>query len=164
MARRVFLIFSALVLVGACSQQQTAQQALMSADKLAKQGDFAAADVMYQKVLARDEAPDSVRARALFALAENAGNQENYQDAVDYYQQLVDQYPATRWAPKSQFMIGYVYANLIHNYPRAKKEYQKFLDIYPGNELVSAVQFELKYLGKDITNADFLKFLKPSEK
>jgi len=164
MVRRVFLIISILGLVGACSQQQTAQQVLTSADNLAKQGQFSAAEGMYEQVRARDDAPDSLRARALFALAENAGNQKNYQDAVEYYQQLVDQYPATRWAPKSQFMIGYVYANLIHDYSRAKQEYQKFLDIYPGNELVSAVQFELKYLGKDITNADFLKFLKPSEK
>ncbi|MEJ2051793.1 MAG: tetratricopeptide repeat protein [Calditrichota bacterium] len=162
--RRVLVIITILGLMGACSQKPTVEQLMSSAQELSKQGDFTAAGKTYEEVLRRDDVPDSLRARSLFALAENAGNQKNYQDAIGYYRQLVYKYGATKWAPKAQFMIGYVYANLIHDYSRAKQEYQKFLDIYPGHELVSAVQFELKYLGKDMTNADFLKFLNSSGK
>ncbi len=56
-------------------------------------------------------------------------------------------------------MIGYTYANILHDYNRAEQAYQKFLDIYPTNDLVSDAEFELKYLGRDdfdITDLDFL--------
>ncbi len=163
MFKRVILGLSVLGLVLACSQEATVQQLTSEAKELASAGDLEAASRMYEKILTKQDLADSLRAQTLFALAETAGSREKYTDAIRYYQKIVDEYGSTRWGPKAQFMIGYTYANVIHDYKKAEKAYQTFLDIYPTSELVKAVQFEVKYLGEDVGNINDLEFLNSSE-
>lgn len=163
MFKYVILGLSVFGLVMACSQEATVQQLTAEAKELADAGDLAAAARTYEKILTKQDLADSLRAQTLFALAETAGNREKYADAIDYYQKIVDEYGSTQWGPKAQFMIGYTYANVIHDYTKAEKAYQKFLDIYPTDELVKAVQFEVKYLGEDVGDITDLEFLDSSE-
>ncbi|HKJ68614.1 MAG TPA: tetratricopeptide repeat protein [bacterium] len=163
MFKRVMLGLSILGIAFACSQDPTVQQLTSRAKELSNAGDLEAASRTYEMILTREGLTDSLRAKTLFALAENAGNREKHSDAIDYYQKIVDEYGSTPWGPKAQFMIGYTYANVIHDYKKAKQAYQRFLDVYPTDDLVTAVRFEVKYLGEDVSDITDLEFLNSTE-
>ncbi len=101
-------------------------------------------------------APDEVE---LFAKAQDFQKQEKFEDAVRIYRKIVREYPKTRKAANSQFMIGYIYANHIRDYEQAKIELNRFIDKYgdvADSGLVAGAHFELKYLGKDIDEIPIL--------
>ena len=51
-------------------------------------------------------------------------------------------------------MIGYRYANDIHDLDKAKAAYQEFLKKYPNHELASSVKWELAHLGQDLSEIE----------
>ena len=61
--------------------------------------------------------------------------------------------------PHAQFMIGYIYANVINDEKSAKVEYQEFLKKFPNHELAPSVKFEIDYLGKSIEEIPALKHI-----
>jgi TolA-binding protein len=87
---------------------------------------------MYQKAL--------VHANAL----------QEYDIAVSGLNEVLDKFPENRVASRSQFMIGFIYANSVGDTAKAGEAYRVFLKKYPNDELRPSVEWELKYLGKDI--------------
>jgi len=152
------------VLVFACGQSQSPNQLWNKAKQLSQEENYSEAIDIYESILDMEAVSDTVLAKTHFTLADLYLNQEKkYQQALNYYREVTENYSASLWGPKAQFMIGYVYANHIHNYKEAEKEYQRFLDIYPTHELVNAVNFELKYLGEDLDQIKNLDFLQSSD-
>lgn len=98
----------------------------------------------------------------LFNDAKKLQEEGKYTDAVASYQNLVNQYPRGKYAPQSQFMIGFIYANELKEYDKAEKAYQKFLDAYSSSAdsgMVASAQWELKNLGKDINEIEDLSII-----
>ena len=62
------------------------------------------------------------------------------------YKTVVKLFPITGQAQDSQYMVCYIYGNVLNNKNQAKKEYKTFLRKYPGSRLISAVKLELKQL------------------
>ena len=71
---------------------------------------------------------------------------KDYNGAIREYKTVVKLFPTTGQAQDSQYMVSYIYGNVLNNKKQAKKEYKVFLKKYPGSRLVSAVKLELKQL------------------
>ncbi len=98
----------------------------------------------------------------LFAKAQGLQKDDKYDEAVRIYRQIVREYPDSKKAANSQFMIGYIYANHIDDLEQAQIELNRFLEKFSetaDSGLVAGAQFELKYLGKDIDEIEILSEL-----
>ena len=83
----------------------------------------------------------------------------DFNSAINAYSDVVNKFPGTDQEAQAQFMIGYIYANILGDKSKAEKNYKTFLDRYPDHELAPSVKFELDYLGKDINEIDVLKHI-----
>jgi tetratricopeptide (TPR) repeat protein len=98
----------------------------------------------------------------LFNEAKKLQEEGKYADAVASYQNLVNLHPRGKFAPQSQFMIGFIYANELKEYDKAEKAYRKFLDAYSSSAdsgMVASAEWELKNLGKDINEIEDLSII-----
>lgn len=83
----------------------------------------------------------------------------DFDSAIAAYVNVVNKFSGTNQEAQAQFMIGYIYANILSDNPKAELNYKIFLDRFPEHELAPSVQFELDYLGKDINEIDVLKHI-----
>ena len=83
----------------------------------------------------------------------------DFEKALSEYRVVLDKYNGSKEEALAQFMIGYIYANVIKDFDIARKEYQIFLDKFPKHELHPSVKFEIDYLGKDINEIPALKHI-----
>ena len=83
----------------------------------------------------------------------------DFNNAINAYSSVVDKFSGTDQEAQAQFMIGYIYANILGDKLKAKENYNYFLAKYPNHELAPSVKFELDYLGKDINEIDVLKHI-----
>ena len=86
---------------------------------------------------------------------------KDFEDAIKTYKLVVEKYSGSKLEEKAQFMVGFVYANYIHNYDKAQVEYNKFLERFPDHDLSDDVKFEIENLGKDINDIPQLKDIVP---
>lgn len=79
-------------------------------------------------------------------------------EALDNFKQYAEYYPDSSQAPRCAFMIGFIYANDFQDTLKARQAYQAFLKDYPQADpgLRMSAEWELKHLGQDISNLDFL--------
>ena len=62
--------------------------------------------------------------------------------------QLLKQYPKSKWAPKGLLLLGsYVYNDQLNDTARAHQAYQRLIDEYPESELVEDAKKSIEYLG-----------------
>ncbi|MCB9366591.1 MAG: tetratricopeptide repeat protein [Calditrichaeota bacterium] len=100
----------------------------------------------------------------LFDKATAAQEQSDFPTAIKAYQDLVSKYPKSTYAPKCQFMMGYLYANHMKDTAKAKAAYQDFIKNYPEDQLIKDAQWELDHLGMDVNEIEELnKMLETSD-
>ncbi|MBK6767174.1 MAG: tetratricopeptide repeat protein [bacterium] len=92
----------------------------------------------------------------LFDKATAAQEQSDFASAIKAYQELVQAYPRSTYAPKCQFMIGYLYANHLKDEGKARGAYQAFIKAYPEDQLIKDAQWELDHLGMDVNQIEEL--------
>jgi TolA-binding protein len=85
----------------------------------------------------------------LFQQGMNARVQEQYEEAIERFSQLVEEYPESDQAAQALFLMGYLYANDLKDYEKAATYYQRYVDQYPDHEMASSAQWELDNLGKN---------------
>jgi len=95
----------------------------------------------------------------LFEKATKAQEQSDFATAIKSYEELAQKYPKSSYAPKCQFMTGYLYANHLKDVDKAKAAYQGFIKNFPEDNLVKDAQWELDHLGKDVNDIDELNKL-----
>jgi len=83
----------------------------------------------------------------------------DFNTAIQEYRKVSEKHKGSDQEPHAQFMIGYIFANVINDFESAKIEYETFLKMYPEHELVPSVQFEIEYLGKNINEIPALKHI-----
>jgi len=83
----------------------------------------------------------------------------DFDSAIAAYVDVVNKFSGTNQEAQAQFMIGYIYANILNDNSQAELNYKNFLDRFPDHELAPSVQFELDHLGKDINEIDVLKHI-----
>ena len=92
----------------------------------------------------------------LFEKATAAQEQSDFPTAIKAYEELVLKHPKSTYAPKCQFMIGYLYANHMKDVEKARTAYQTFIKSFPEDNLVKDAQWELDHLGQDVNQIDEL--------
>lgn len=102
----------------------------------------------------------------LFNEAKMLQEKQQTAEAIAKYEELIRTYPKGKYAAKSQFMVGFLYANDLKDYPKAKAAYENFLEKYStevDSGMVISARWELKYLGKDINEIEELKNIVPPD-
>jgi len=94
-----------------------------------------------------------------YANAKKAYTDQKFDQAIENYNALIEQYPKGKHRPESVFMVGYIYANDLKKYDEARTFYEQFLKEYPKHELAQSAEWELKNLGKAANEIPFLKKL-----
>lgn len=95
----------------------------------------------------------------LFEKANAAQGQSDFPTAIKAYEELVQKHPKSTYAPKCQFMVGYLYANHLKDVEKARAAYQAFIKHFPEDNLVKDAQWELDHLGQDVNQIDELNKL-----
>ena len=68
--------------------------------------------------------------------------------SIELCDQLLKQYPQSKWAPMSLLLVGsFVYEDMLNDTAQAHAAYQKLIDNYPESALVNDAQKSIEYLG-----------------
>jgi len=149
----------------ATSRKAEAKTQLARADKLraelegqpqkdrSKQ-DYSTAIAAYRRVV--HGAPASSEAQtALVAVAElyhemgRAFDDSYFQKAIDTYQALLREYPATRYRSDAMFTIGQIQQEDLDHPDDAEKSFDEFLSKYPRSQKAAAAQDALKAIAAE---------------
>jgi peptidyl-prolyl cis-trans isomerase C len=68
---------------------------------------------------------------------------------LNYYSELVFNYPEGEHAAEAQFMIGFIHAEELHNYEAARNAFNRMKERYPDSELVESADWMLENMGKE---------------
>jgi TolA-binding protein len=73
---------------------------------------------------------------------------KNADKSIELCDQLLQQYPQSKWAPMSLFLVGsYVYNDQLNDTAQAHAAFQRLIDNYPESALVDDAQMSIEYLG-----------------
>ncbi len=73
---------------------------------------------------------------------------KHYEAALLYLQEVLDQYPDTKFSSSANFLVAETYWQQ-KKYDLAELEYRKYLEKYPGDKLISKIKDRLKKLDKE---------------
>lgn len=102
----------------------------------------------------------------IFNEAKKFQEEGKYSEAVASYEKLVQQHPRGKYAPQSQFMVGFILANELKDVKGAEAAYKAFLKKYSSKAdsgMVASAEWELKNLGKDINEIQDLSGIMQKE-
>ena len=91
---------------------------------------------------------DSLTAEYLFQAAMiDADIQNDVSNGIKYLERIVDDFPDHPIRSKTLFLIGFTYAEQLHDFTKAQAAYQQYLDEYPDGEMAGSVRIEIETLG-----------------
>ena len=74
-------------------------------------------------------------AENVFKMAEDAYWKDNeVTDAIDYYNDVIEKFPSSKFALKSIYALGWIYENSTFDYELAQTQYQLIVDEYPKSD------------------------------
>lgn len=82
----------------------------------------------------------------LFTLAQET---EDPLSRLNYYSELVFNYPDGEHAAEAQFMIGFIHAEELENYEAARNAFMRMKDRYPESELIESADWMLEHMGEE---------------
>jgi len=109
------------------------------------------------KLILKEYPKDELASTALFQVGDIYLNDvQDFDFAIQYFQEVVDKYPKSKETEKALFMIGYIYANNLDSFSDAEEYYQNFILTFPQSELIQSVQYELEILEPLLNTIDSL--------
>ena len=73
---------------------------------------------------------------------------KNSDKSIKLCDQLLQQYPQSKWAPQALLMLGsFVYNDQLNDTAMAHATFQRLIDEYPDSDLVDDAQRSIEYLG-----------------
>ena len=82
----------------------------------------------------------------LFTLAQET---EDPLTRLNYYSELVFNYPDGEHAAEAQFMIGFIHAEELSNYEAARNAFTRMKTLYPDSALVASADWMLEHMGEE---------------
>ena len=141
------IFFGAILLLVCCNSSQN-EKVWLKANKYYNNKDFNNCSVELTSIVNNENAGIYIP-KALFLLSEIYLNQyQEYYIAIDYLDQILNNYPNDELAKRALFTKAYIYANYLDQYSDAIDLYSNFLSKYPNDELISSVKYELTELDK----------------
>ncbi|HLJ22523.1 MAG TPA: N-acetylmuramoyl-L-alanine amidase [Candidatus Acidoferrales bacterium] len=121
--------------------------------------DYTALVIEYQRVYLitshAAEVPASLKEVAdLFRTMGDLFDSKYYQRAIDSYQFLLQEYPASKFREDAQLAIGHIQQDDLHDYAAAKKTYQQFLAQHARSSHASEVRAALDKTSSEIAAAN----------
>ncbi|MEZ4653270.1 MAG: peptidyl-prolyl cis-trans isomerase [Candidatus Eisenbacteria bacterium] len=86
-----------------------------------------------------------------------AGSLPDAQGKIGYYRALVENHPASTYAPQAQFMVGFTLADDLRDYDGARTELERMVKEYPDDELVASARWLLDHLGEGLSDQEQVK-------
>ncbi|MEM6725099.1 MAG: tetratricopeptide repeat protein [Bacteroidota bacterium] len=84
----------------------------------------------------------------LYKAAEISRSTRNFDQAIELWAKIYENYPNYEKASTALFLQGYVYENDLRDNEKAKPFYETFIKKYPNHEMIESVKFSLNNLGK----------------
>lgn len=118
------------------------------ADLLIFQNRFAEANTRLDSITALYP-NHSLADELLMARARIAEKNKNYDQALNYYQEVIGKFPQDTWADDALFSSGKLYQLQLKNTEKAMEAYQKILSDYPGSLYVVEARKRFRNLRGD---------------
>jgi TolA-binding protein len=91
---------------------------------------------------------DSLAPDFLFKAGEISTENQQYKQALMYYEQITKHYPSFKYSPESLYLQGYLLDNFLNDDPKAKIIYEKVIAQYPTLSYANDARAAIKNLGK----------------
>lgn len=152
-----------LILFISCGERKTKEQLDAEALRYVREENYKEAIKTYELMAEKYPQP-SFADSVLFHIAQiYSNNLSDFESSIAAHKRLMEKFPASKYSLQSLFLIGFHYNNNVKDTVNARLYYEKFLAQYPNHELVTSVEWELKHLGKDPNEIEFLKTESPDE-
>lgn len=151
---RVFTILFVLAGLMACGsaakdmEKIKALEKTVFADPTGMNKEQAAQLVILYEKFASKYPKDSMAPTCLYKAAEMSINLNKGNDAVTYFDRVINDYPTYPRLPEAYFLKGFVYEISLMNLNKAREAYTAFIQKYPNHELTDDAQISLNNLGK----------------
>lgn len=89
-----------------------------------------------------------------------AQNSTDSQQRLKYYEQIVQKYKNSEYAPEALFMVGFVYAEELQSPPDADRAFNRVISEYPNSEVAKTAEWMLKNMGQPMPEFEDLDDLK----
>lgn len=81
-------------------------------------------------------------------LWEMAQMETDARERIQFYRDIVNQYPSDASAPKALFMIGFAYAEDMKDFVQARRTFDELIRKYPDNEIVESARWMMENMDK----------------
>lgn len=81
---------------------------------------------------------------ALFDLAAKAQAGNNFNEALDVYNKIIEEFPNSPRIDKALFMVGFIQYENLHDTTKAALAFQQVIDKFPQSDLFDDAQFMLE--------------------
>ncbi|MFC1528467.1 tol-pal system YbgF family protein [Candidatus Latescibacterota bacterium] len=100
----------------------------------------------------------------MLALATGYQNLKKFDEAVEYFNRLIEKYPDSDEAYKGMFLLGYMFYEEIKDEDMAKSTFDRFIEFYPDSELTVSARVLVENIGLPVEEWSIVRELKlPSE-
>ncbi|MCA9734175.1 MAG: tetratricopeptide repeat protein [Deferribacteres bacterium] len=159
-----FMLFILFLGVFSCSKVKPEKELLVDIQTLEKQEKIAEAIDLIETFIKHYPESESTpnftsKLADLYILAH-----KDYHHAIEIHNQVIKKYPGSKLEVRSQFMIGYIYANELGELENARTAYTEFLRKFPNDELAPSVKWEIDNLGVDISQIPIASDEKDADK
>jgi TolA-binding protein len=94
-------------------------------------------------------------AEDMFTKGQDAQKSEQYDDAINLYQDLIRAYPDSARTPEAVFAVGTIYENHKHSYHQAIQSFRFLVDKYPNHATAANASFLVGFIyNNDLKNID----------
>ena len=83
----------------------------------------------------------------MLALATGYQSRRQFDEAVTYFNRLIEKYPGSDEAYKGMFLLGYMYFEEIKDDDKARSTFDRFIALYPDSELTVSARVLLENIG-----------------
>lgn len=143
-------VFAAVVLVvwAGCGGDEPGELFAAGERAAAEQATRGQARAQFEELLARFPEHE-LAPRALKQLAMLAQQDGQMDTAIQRYERLLQDYPASDQADEAQFMVAFICEEYLKDLDRAREAYQRVIDRYPSSELAVSARQLLPNVGRD---------------
>ncbi len=126
---------------------QAAQATLFNANKTLNKEEAPKVAELYCQYV-KQNPNDTTVVKWLYHAMEINVMMKDAEKSIELCDQLLEQYPQSKWAPMSLLLVGsFVYEDMLNDTALAHAAYQKLIDNYPESVLVNDAQKSIEYLG-----------------
>ena len=73
---------------------------------------------------------------------------KNTEKSMELCDQLVEQYPDSKWTPRGLYLLGaFIYEDTFKDNDKASEVFDRIIRDYPDSEIIESVEASKKYLG-----------------